>query len=376
MFQSPVTIPSDTYVELVQTVFRSRATTAIIALSYMAVAALVVAGTPDPLLIAWSVLGAVAMAARVAVLALLRKTALSLTLAVGTARKIERMFGASYLCFATVFGMFSARAFVVATPEAHVLIVALLVGYAAGVAAAISLRPWIGVSAMLLAVVPTVLIAFTRGSHIYWGVGALLAVFLLGGIHSMVSRFKFATEGMTRMRVFAGMARTDVLTGVANRLALQECFEALVDRGHKGPDLAVHYLDLDRFKPVNDNYGHPVGDALLRLVAERLSQLLRSSDFVARVGGDEFVILQRIHDAAEAEVLRGRIIQIASEPYIIGDRAISIGVSVGTSISSTIGADFEKLIESADDALLRAKMAGDGRSQTAHGVVVDFRRAS
>jgi diguanylate cyclase (GGDEF)-like protein len=249
----------------------------------------------------------------------------------------------------------------VASLEVHVLIVGLLVGYAAGVAAGIAFRPWISVTAMLLAVLPTIVVSFTTSDPIFWGVGALLSIFLVGGVQSILAHYRRASTGITMKRLFADMARSDVLTGLPNRFELGERFNQVTSLGRENGDIAVHCLDLDRFKPVNDRHGHPVGDSLLQAVSERLARTVPGSDFVARIGGDEFVVVQSgISDATEAQFLARRIVKVISEPYTIGDLTITIGTSIGFALVSQHGAMLDKLIGAADQALLRAKAAGGG----------------
>jgi diguanylate cyclase (GGDEF)-like protein len=332
------------------------------AMSFTAVASLLTHQTSDPALIILSLLGAVAAAARVALLLLLRRRAAEEALSVAGARTLERQFAVPYLSFAALFGLFGARAFMVTTAEARIVVTALLVGYAAGVAAGISYRPRISVSAVLLGVVPTILVAFATPDIFYRATGGVLLIFLAGGIQSMIGRYHYAVSGITMRRTFAALARSDGLTGLPNRLALSERFNEMAIRsGSARGDIAVHCLDLDRFKPVNDRYGHPVGDLLLQAVAERLRRLLRSGDFATRVGGDEFVIIQhQVSNASEAALLARRTVRVVAEPYRIGDLTITIGTSIGFALASQHGFDLEKLIASADTALLRAKDLGGG----------------
>jgi diguanylate cyclase (GGDEF)-like protein len=359
VFRSDITIPEGTYVELVQSLFRTLLPTSIIAISFTAVATRVSLQMPDPGLIALTILGSTSVAARIVILLLFRREAAQPELSVARARELERIFAVSYLCFAAIFGMFSAWALVVAPQGAHALVIALLVGYAAGVAAGIAYRPWISVSAMLLGVLPTIAVSFASGDFNSWAVGAVLAIFLAGGIQNIVAHYRFASGGITRKRLFADMAEHDVLTGLANRFGLGERFNEATKLGRDSGDIAVHCLDLDRFKPVNDKYGHPVGDIVLKAVADRLSNTLRGNDFAARVGGDEFVIVQiGIRDATEADLLARRIVRVIAEPYGVGNLTITIGVSIGFVLLSGHGPMLDKLIAHADEALLRAKAAG------------------
>ena len=124
--------------------------------------------------------------------------------------------------------------------------------------------------------------------------------------------------------------------------------------------MAVHLLDLDHFKNVNDTLGHPAGDKLLKMVADRLRALVRETDTIARMGGDEFAILQvAIAQPADATALAQRIIEAVSEPYDIDGHQVVIGTSVGIAVGPDDGVDPDQLIRNADLALYRAK--GDGR---------------
>jgi diguanylate cyclase (GGDEF)-like protein len=157
------------------------------------------------------------------------------------------------------------------------------------------------------------------------------------------------------------MAHHDALTDLANRVLLNERLEqALSQRIHRKQLVAVHHLDLDQFKAVNDTFGHPAGDKLLKIVADRLRSLVREADTIARMGGDEFVVVQApIADPGEATALAQRIIASMSEPFEIDGHLAVIGASVGIAVGPGDGLRPDKLLRNADLALYRAK--GDGR---------------
>jgi diguanylate cyclase (GGDEF)-like protein len=157
------------------------------------------------------------------------------------------------------------------------------------------------------------------------------------------------------------MAHHDALTDLANRVLLNERLEqALGRRIHREEMVAVHHLDLDQFKAVNDTFGHPVGDKLLKIVADRLRGLVRETDTIARMGGDEFVVVQSpITDPAAATCLAQRIIGSLGEPFEIDGHQTVIGVSIGIAVGPGDGLRPDRLLRNADLALYRAK--GDGR---------------
>jgi diguanylate cyclase (GGDEF)-like protein len=156
------------------------------------------------------------------------------------------------------------------------------------------------------------------------------------------------------------MAHHDSLTDLANRVLLNERLEHAIGRINGEEMVAVHHLDLDQFKAVNDTFGHPAGDKLLKIVADRLRGLVRGTDTVARMGGDEFVIVQSpIADPADATSLAQRVIKLMGEPYDIDGQQAIIGASVGIAVGPGDGLSADKLLRNADLALYRAK--GDGR---------------
>jgi diguanylate cyclase (GGDEF)-like protein len=156
------------------------------------------------------------------------------------------------------------------------------------------------------------------------------------------------------------MAHHDALTDLANRVLLNERLEGALVRVQGDEMLAVHHLDLDQFKAVNDTFGHPVGDRLLKAVADRLRGLVRETDTIARMGGDEFVIVQApVADPTEATSLAESIIELLSQPYDLGGHQAVIGASIGIAVGPGDGPGADTLLRNADLALYRAK--GDGR---------------
>lgn len=162
----------------------------------------------------------------------------------------------------------------------------------------------------------------------------------------------------------AHLALHDGLTGLANRTHLDERFEQALESTDAGQSIAVLCLDLDHFKEVNDTLGHAVGDALLKTVAERIKSCVRRTDTVARVGGDEFVVLQISMDPLkEAAVLAERIIEKVCAPYSINGHQIIIGTSIGIAISPRHGREPDTLLRNADIALYHSKAARRGTYQ-------------
>lgn len=160
----------------------------------------------------------------------------------------------------------------------------------------------------------------------------------------------------------AHMARHDALTDLPNRAFFQERLREALVRIPARKQVAVLCLDLDRFKPVNDTLGHSVGDSILQQVAERLKECVRENDSVARIGGDEFAIIQSATFQPEAgKALAERIVSALGEPFYVGNQQISIGASVGISLGPQDSLDANQLLVNADLALYQAKAQGRGR---------------
>lgn len=184
------------------------------------------------------------------------------------------------------------------------------------------------------------------------------------------------------------MARLDPLTSLPNRLLLRERLEeALARLQRTGEACALLLIDLDRFKPVNDTLGHPIGDALLAKVADRLRSTVRPTDTVARIGGDEFVILQTgIREPAHTQALARRLVDLIGRTYMVEGHLLTIGASVGVAFAPADGTSADKLLKNADLALYRAKLDGrgtyrffepemDARMQARRRLELDMRQA-
>ena len=158
------------------------------------------------------------------------------------------------------------------------------------------------------------------------------------------------------------LARYDELTALPNRVNFRDEIERLLAISHDAERLsALLFVDLDQFKQVNDTLGHPCGDQLLCAVADRLREMLRPEDFVARFGGDEFVVFQQdIKSAEDAAGLARRIVDRLSERYKIDNHLVEIGASVGIAMTTPPGISADTLLKNADMALYRAKADGRG----------------
>jgi diguanylate cyclase (GGDEF)-like protein len=256
--------------------------------------------------------------------------------------------------------------------DSEVILMALCVGMAAS--GSVLLTPLPAAAAIYAAtiLVPLIFKCFFVLGGQYTALGALAVsflVFLLALISTSARVFLERMEAVNRLRVTVKelseardeterMAMTDGLTGVANRRA----FVALLDSACGKPEArnyTIFYLDLDRFKAVNDGLGHAAGDAVLQAVASRILNCVRQSDFVARLGGDEFAIVaQDLSDRVAADALAHRLVGSLSEAFAVDGQTVRIGASIGVAIAPECGASGDQLLQQADLAMYAAKEAG------------------
>lgn len=207
------------------------------------------------------------------------------------------------------------------------------------------------------------------------------------GADGWVETFEDITERRQAEEKIAHMARHDSLTGLPNRAHFRERLEQSLAGLDRSDKIAVLCLDLDRFKVVNDTLGHQGGDRLLQIAAERFRGALRDSDFIGRISGDEFSMMQIAKDQPTAvTALARRLVEVMSAPIMIDDHQMQMGVSVGISIAPADGTDANRLMKNADLALYRAKAEGrgtyrffepemDARIQARRALELDLRHA-
>jgi diguanylate cyclase (GGDEF)-like protein len=183
------------------------------------------------------------------------------------------------------------------------------------------------------------------------------------------------------------LAHYDALTDLPNRSLFHERLKLELARIAPGERLAVHYIDIDEFKSVNDSLGHLIGDELLKSVAASLSRCVTASDFVARLGGDEFAIVQTaVKAAADVTDLVGRVFDAIREPYECLGHQLSADASIGIALAPGHGVDLDQILKNADMAMYAAKSAGrrtyrffepemDARLKTRRKLEIDLRQA-
>ncbi|MFZ0102412.1 MAG: EAL domain-containing protein [Pseudolabrys sp.] len=170
------------------------------------------------------------------------------------------------------------------------------------------------------------------------------------------------TESKRAQERITHLAKYDDLTGLANRNQFRERINGMLAAMHKRKNhVAIHLIDLDRFKTINDTLGHPIGDKLLKEVASRLKTVIRPGDMITRFGGDEFVVLQiGTERYQDAKWLAERLARTLKDPFDIDGHRIDIGASIGIAMAPMDGIDADQLLKKADMALYAAKNGGGG----------------
>jgi diguanylate cyclase (GGDEF)-like protein len=185
-------------------------------------------------------------------------------------------------------------------------------------------------------------------------------IVLLG---EFASRLSVAVRAADREQELFNRAHFDSLTSLPNRRLCHDRLQQAIGQARgEGHELAVLFIDLDGFKHVNDSLGHSLGDELLRQTALRIAGSLRETDTLARLGGDEYVvILPRIHGVLEAETIAENLIEALKQPFFVGDQKAFVGASIGVTICPEDGETVEELLRKADTAMYTAK--ADGRAR-------------
>jgi diguanylate cyclase (GGDEF)-like protein len=201
------------------------------------------------------------------------------------------------------------------------------------------------------------------------GVATAVSIVLLYALSYLLER---QTANRLAAEVAAEYAVKDVLTGVFTRFALGVRFEQALSLARRtNRRLAVALLDLDDFKPVNDDLGHAAGDEVLRVIATRMTAAVRDADTVARIGGDEFVTLAFVDGAAHARRLAERLVSLTDDPIFVNGLEARVRASVGVSVFPDDAETVEGLLAAADAAMYAAKAAGKGQVALAAQAISD-----
>nr|WP_243414969.1 EAL domain-containing protein [Altererythrobacter segetis] len=237
--------------------------------------------------------------------------------------------------------------------------------YGVGIAARNAGRPTMAIGQLLLSSLPILAVSLALGGPGLYVLAGIVVFMIFGMISITFNVFHVLREQIIAADTSAKMAdqmrdqaRTDVVTGLLNRAGLNHELVEQLMRLPAGCKLALFWLDLDRFKEVNDTLGHAIGDGVLAEVAHRLADIAPDSATIARFGGDEFIAACVVQDRGECEQLASAIIGDLSRPFRIDGNRIGCGASMGVALLPDDGPDIETVMQSADLALYHAKVGG------------------
>lgn len=282
----------------------------------------------------------------------------------------ERGYRLGALSYATLLGLFGLLT-LTRTDDGvlHLLSVTTAIGYAAGIAGRNAGRPFIALSQLCCASLPLAIGLLIPLSPLKALMAAVILFFVIAMMditqqtYAAILRATIASEEKAALAEHhARMARRDDLTGVSNRTAFHEQFEQrLQGMAQSGDTLALLWLDLDRFKEVNDSFGHLAGNALLVAIAQRLNAQFGGKGIVARLGGDEFAVLCHLSQDEIVEQIGATILYLVQQPVPFSGHILHTTTSIGVAIAPEDGQDADTLLKNADLALYRAKEGGRGQ---------------
>ncbi|MXO71435.1 putative bifunctional diguanylate cyclase/phosphodiesterase [Alteraurantiacibacter buctensis] len=283
-----------------------------------------------------------------------------------TAQVLRQIFPATSLIFAGLVGLCATLAVLTGTPDS---LTVLVVGYAmtvgAGIAVGNAARPPVVIGQMLLTFTPLTVACFIEGSPPLVALGLILPcmsvalTFVTMAMFTALGRqVRLAAESERLAHAMRVQSLTDGVTGLNNRTGFTEASQALIASRASGQQVALFWIDLRRFKEVNDMLGHHVGDEVLRLVADRL--VIRAPDdaVLARFGSDEFLLAVPLATRIEAEILAGALSAELAAPMRVSGQRIESGASLGVALLDPDQPDLEHLMQHAGLALYYAKAAG------------------
>jgi len=358
----PRQLPESIYVEIINDLFSATPSIVVFMVSQCVIGTVIFLETGDRIILGLTLFAVLVSAERIWMIHRYHRTAEGRKLSRDEAATWERQFAIRSITTAIVVSAIGVRCFMLPNPAVHMLIIGVISTYGAGTITRVAYRPRLALINLFIVAVPPSIACMAHGGLIYVSLGLVTLIFLIGAFDVIQHAYDTAISQLSLKRRFAGLAQRDALTGLANRLGLSENLETVIaDAQRGGHGLAVHSLDLDRFKAANDLYGHPAGDAILKEVARRLTRLTRASDLLVRLGGDEFVLVQTgVAEREQAIGLASRIVEDIGNYYTINGYTIEIGTSVGIALLTDEELAPDDLLARADQALYQAKRTRSG----------------
>lgn len=350
-------IANAVYIEFVRLLYTARWPIVVVGSAMLTTGLAVAWQTRDVVMVVISVTGMAVTLARLALCFAFDRAVARRPLDVGTAKQWERRLAAGVISTGVCVGAFATRCFLLPDLAAHMIAGGLVFGYCAGTTTRFSIRPWIVQTSLVVSVTPAIAAALWNFDLMHGAQALLFLLFAFGGLELIDYIHATTAEQLTLRAEATRLARADALTNLPNRRHLVEHFNELAKRlARHGEGFAVISLDLDFFKEANDRFGHAAGDEILRIVAGRMTELLTDDDLAARIGGDEFIVVQaNVSDKAEADELGRRMVAALSEPYAIAGEAVTLGASFGSALAPTDGVTLDELLRKADEALYAVK---------------------
>ena len=284
-------------------------------------------------------------------------------------KALELLYELGAFSYAGMCGIIAAETLTFALQSSvQTLTVGMAIGYGVAMASRNAGRPAIAIGQLFLAIAPVIVVCAMSKEFSYRMLAAAMALLLPAMMSITASIFHVMRNSIaaaeTSRRLAEKMqvlARTDVVTGLTNRAGLNQDAVELLMALREGRKLALFWLDLDKFKEVNDVLGHPVGDRVLAEVANRLRTCAPAGACVARFGGDEFIVVAEVEGRAQSERLARAISEQVSRSIRLDGQRIDTGASMGVALLPDDGPDIETVMQSADLALYHAKVAGRGQ---------------
>lgn len=275
----------------------------------------------------------------------------------------ERAHSAGSLLFSVLVGTIGAYTFWQGPNEAQLFSAVFLVSYCTGIVTRLAVRPKLATACVLIAALPYIAALLLHAMFLYNMLALFLLMMTLASFQLIRTSYRLTFDVLITRAELAALAGSDPLTGLANRFTVDQQLQRLFlgQQVRPGQTVAVHFIDLDRFKAANDTFGHAAGDAILVEVARRLNDLLPSNAIAARRGGDEFLVIQpHLATSKEAVNLADRMIKSLCLPYAVLDQEITIGASIGVAATDNGKEAPHRLVVAADHALYEAKRKGRG----------------
>ena len=282
------------------------------------------------------------------------------------ARTLEIVYEIGAFSYAFLAGLVAATAIYERSGgSVETLTVTYALVYGVGISARNAGRPMIAIGQLILSALPIMAVGPLTGDPVFYVLSGTMVFVLFGVMSITFNVFRTLREQIIAADASAQMAdkmrdlaRTDVVTGLLNRAGLNNDMVEMLMRLDDHQKLAMFWVDLDRFKEINDTLGHPVGDKVLAEVGNRLRSAAPEGAIIARFGGDEFIIVAEVTDRSESERLARGLVDEISRPARIEGHRIDTAASMGVALLPDDGPDIEGLMQGADLALYHAKIGG------------------